>query len=282
MKLIQLLDEYSTLLIALLFVGAILSFIRETGRVESGKANTIVKIVEWILIPPGFGAIFIFVQQKSVYYFSMDPARTVSLFVLSAGVFVALIHFGKKRVHRDITWLGELVGVPGLIFCTVILGLYFTSQGKFESLGTTFSKLEATEGQTAPDFAFFLVSNEETRRLSDYKGNLVLVNVWATWCMPCVAELPDLDKLQVRYKDKGLVVINLSDESFEKIESYLRKNPMETTHGRIDTENPMPEFYQFGKTRPASFLIARTGGVLRTIIGAQSLRFFETLVKQHL
>jgi len=97
-----------------------------------------------------------------------------------------------------------------------ILGFYFTSQGKFESLGTTFSKLEATEGQTAPDFAFSLVSNQETRRLSDYKGNLVLVNVWATWCMPCVAELPDLDKLQVKYKDKGLVVINLSDEHSRK------------------------------------------------------------------
>lgn len=83
------------------------------------------------------------------------------------------------------------------------------------------------------------------------------------------------------YSHKRLLNKRLS-KSIEKIESYLRKNPMETTHGRIDTENPMPEFYQFGKTRPTSFLVARTGGVLRTIIGAQSLRFFETLVKQHL
>ncbi|MCG8606378.1 TlpA family protein disulfide reductase [bacterium] len=252
------------------------------GKAGSERTNKILKIAELILIPPGYAAIFIWIHQNSVYHFATHPAITISVFLIVGGISIVLIYLKRKEIHRVITWFGGLVGVPGLIFCTVILGYYFTSQEKFESLGTTFNKLEETEGQTAPDFAFTLVSNGETRHLSDYNGDLVLVNVWATWCIPCLAELPELNKLQIKYRKKGLVVINLSDESFEKIENYLRKNPMKTVHGRIDKKNPIPDFYQFGRTRPASFLIARNGTVLKTIVGAERFSFFETLVEHNL
>ena len=65
----------------------------------------------------------------------------------------------------------------------------------------------------APDFT--LVSLEGDRiTLSDLRGNVILLNFWATWCGPCIMEIPDLNKLQEKYQDKGLIVIGLPSNQF--------------------------------------------------------------------
>lgn len=57
----------------------------------------------------------------------------------------------------------------------------------------------------------------------DTKGKVVLVNFWATWCPPCIAEMPSLQKLHNDYKDK-IVFVLISDESPERVNSFLQKN----------------------------------------------------------
>jgi thiol-disulfide isomerase/thioredoxin len=54
------------------------------------------------------------------------------------------------------------------------------------------------------------------QRLADYKGKVVLVNIWATWCEPCRTEMPQLDKLYRLRKASGFFVLGISDESIEK------------------------------------------------------------------
>jgi peroxiredoxin len=58
-------------------------------------------------------------------------------------------------------------------------------------------------------------------RLRDLKGKVVLVNFWATWCPPCRKEMPDLEALYAEYKDKGLVVLAVSDEERAKVEPFI-------------------------------------------------------------
>ncbi len=71
-------------------------------------------------------------------------------------------------------------------------------------------------GKDAPDFTLDMVANAETPKvtLAQLKGKPVLLDFWATWCGPCQAEAPILDKVAQRFKDKGLVVVgvNTSDE----------------------------------------------------------------------
>ena len=89
-------------------------------------------------------------------------------------------------------------------------------------LGLVFSALAATSlaasgnltGQTAPDFAL-KSSTGQNLRLSEYRGDVVMINFWATWCGPCRQEMPLLDELYSRYQRVGfsLLGVNLDDDS---------------------------------------------------------------------
>ena len=87
-------------------------------------------------------------------------------------------------------------------------------------LGLVFSVFAATSlassgltGQTAPDFAL-KSSSGENLRLSEYRGDVVMVNFWATWCGPCRQEMPILDELYSRYERVGfsLLGVNIDDK----------------------------------------------------------------------
>lgn len=62
-----------------------------------------------------------------------------------------------------------------------------------------------------------------TVNFKDFKGKVVLINFWATWCPPCIAEMPNLQKLHDAYKDK-VVFLFVSNEKKEKIDAFLSKN----------------------------------------------------------
>ncbi len=70
------------------------------------------------------------------------------------------------------------------------------------------------EGQQAPDFAL-KSSTGENMRLSEYRGDVVMINFWATWCGPCRQEMPLLDELYTRYQRVGfnLLGVNIDDDS---------------------------------------------------------------------
>ena len=70
----------------------------------------------------------------------------------------------------------------------------------------------------------FQDENGSTVSLNDFKGKTVVLNLWATWCAPCVTEMPDLNTLQKRLKDKGVEIITVSmDRSIEKAQAFYKK-----------------------------------------------------------
>ena len=95
------------------------------------------------------------------------------------------------------------------------------------------------------------------RRLTDYKGQVVLVNIWATWCQPCRNEMPQLDKLYQSKKDSGFVVLGISDEAVEKQRAFLLQVPV--TYPLLLTTAGVPPFYREVAKYPATFLIDRQG-----------------------
>lgn len=110
-----------------------------------------------------------------------------------------------------------------------------------------------------------------TFKLSDYKGKVLLVNVWATWCGPCRNEIPELMELQSKHKAKGFEVIGLNldeAEDAEMIKDFGKE--FEVNYDLVRGESDLfREFYQVSKKDaiPQTFLIDREGKLLGVFVG---------------
>jgi thiol-disulfide isomerase/thioredoxin len=104
--------------------------------------------------------------------------------------------------------------------------------------------------------------------LADLKGYVVLINFWATWCGPCVMEMPELDSLQQRYGGAGLLVaaVSMDEGGLTVIENFYLKHKIRNLPVFSDTEAAGPAAFNV-RTLPSSFLINRDGLLIGTLPG---------------
>jgi cytochrome c biogenesis protein CcmG/thiol:disulfide interchange protein DsbE len=122
-------------------------------------------------------------------------------------------------------------------------------------------------GQPAPDSEFSVLRGTGTMSLSSLRGKVVLLDFWASWCAPCQEELPLLDDMAVRLKDKGIEVVGLSiDENPADAEQFLtRKSAWSLTLGH-DPEQKTADHFKPPKM-PTSYVIDRKGVVRQVNAG---------------
>jgi thiol-disulfide isomerase/thioredoxin len=115
-------------------------------------------------------------------------------------------------------------------------------------------------------------------RLADYQGKVVFLNFWATWCVPCQAEIPILIELQEKYRDQGLDVVGVvALDDFAKAGPYAEKAGMNYTILDGTTRADVEEAYGPLAGLPSSFLIARDGSVCFEHLGVPRPRPDEAL-----
>lgn len=116
-------------------------------------------------------------------------------------------------------------------------------------------------------------------RLSDYKGKVVVLNFWATWCPPCRAEMPDLIRMQREYRSQGLQVVGITypPEEIAEVRQFVRKLGVNypIALGTIETKSLFDET----ETLPLTIVIDREGKVRQRIEGILLPQEFEQKIR---
>ncbi len=119
-------------------------------------------------------------------------------------------------------------------------------------------------GSNAPDFS--LQDSDHKVTLSQFRGQVVVLNFWATWCPPCIDETPSLVQMQARLKDKGVVVLAVSiDADDAAYHKFLKDYSVNMVTVRDEAKKAATLYGTFGW--PESYVIDRTGVIRRKFIG---------------
>jgi peroxiredoxin len=150
-------------------------------------------------------------------------------------------------------------GVRRTLLAALLIGLLASLIGCYSGSHPT------RIGSNAPDFS--VKDADRTVTLSQYRGQVVVLNFWATWCPPCIEETPSLVKMQNYLKDKGVVVVAVSiDEDDAAYHKFLKDYKVNLITVRDEARKAPSLYGTFGW--PETFIIDRKGVLRRKFIGA--------------
>ncbi|MBS4190861.1 redoxin family protein [Bacillus sp. FJAT-49705] len=137
------------------------------------------------------------------------------------------------------------------------------------------------EGNKAPDFELLDLEGN-TVKLSDYKGKTILLNFWATWCPPCMAEMPYMEKLYNKYKNEGFEILAVNVTTSEKkrtnVDEFVKNNALTFTIP-LDEKGTATHDYDI-RVYPTSFFIDSDGVIRKKVLGAVNEEVMEHEIKR--
>lgn len=154
--------------------------------------------------------------------------------------------------------LVAIVGVFGLAFAST----FAASEDPFKALELIKpKKIQAAKAFVVP------TPDGKSLRLADYKGKVVFLNFWATWCPPCKEEMPSMERLYQRFKDKGLVVLAISvdAEGAQVVIPFVKEHKLTYPIG-LDPKMNVVEKYGV-RGLPASYFVDKKGNLVAMALG---------------
>jgi peroxiredoxin len=158
-----------------------------------------------------------------------------------------------------------------LALITVLAGLYFMT--RHHGVRTSIRGTLIGQQYLAPDFSLPDLTGRKLD-LSSYRGKVVLLDFWATWCDPCREEIPHFVELQRKYGDQGLQIIGVSmDDGPEPVRNFYQHFKM--NYPVVMGDAKTGELYGGVLGLPIAFLIGRDGRISAKHIGATDISVFE-------
>ena len=209
-------------------------------------------------------------------------------FLLAAGVAVlAILLFAVVRRWEKITSMrGNKTIFAIITVIALIIGTYYADKAtRVKPKNTDSGTVQASDkGQLAPAVTFKNLDGADVT-LAQYKGTVVLVNFWATWCDPCYVEIPWLIEMQQKYAAKGFTILGVSmdEEGKAAVVPFLAKERFNVNGQKLPMNYPIvigndDVADKFGGLLgyPTSFLISKDGKIVKKV---QGLISYEELTK---
>jgi peroxiredoxin len=153
---------------------------------------------------------------------------------------------------------GKLLGGLGLFGAVAVLYVF--------AMPTYRQGEPSIAGRTAPDFAMEL--DGKAMRLADLRGKVVVLNFWASWCPPCVEEMPSLIELHQRIESRGGMVLGVNlDDDQSAYERFVTEHNVVFPNHR-DTSKTIPGVYGTAMY-PETYILGRDGRIARKVVGPQ-------------
>ncbi len=194
---------------------------------------------------------------------------------LALACLVGIWRLGRGRRFFIPAGLGRKAAAGGLLlasFFSLLVVIYLLGPVSWVSRGL--EPIRDAVGRPVADLAFFRLEDGEPASLADFAGRATVLNLWATWCPPCIEEMPALERLEQTYGERGLAVVTLSDESPETLRAFARDHP--------DVPLGSNSFYAEDMgwlsscfSRPVTLFIDREGVLREFLLGGTDYDGFE-------
>ena len=129
--------------------------------------------------------------------------------------------------------------------------------------------------------AFFAASfpglDGQQQPMAQWKGKTIIVNFWATWCPPCLEEMPELSRVRAEYQDQGLVVLGISSDELDKIREFAQLTPVsyQLLSGDLDAMSLSESLGNNKGVLPYTAVIAPDGSIVKTYFGLVNQSLLE-------
>jgi peroxiredoxin len=161
--------------------------------------------------------------------------------------------------RQSICQLTILVATVGVL---LVGRVAVATEHLFEAMG-----MAKVSGKAAPDFTLPDIDGQHIS-LQEYRGKVIFLNFWATWCIPCREEMPALEQLHQKYQSKGLVVVAINlKESAEQVKGFFQKHTLSFPALLDHNGTIFREYLVAGM--PTTYLIDRDSQILARGIGAR-------------
>ncbi|ANB58747.1 MULTISPECIES: peroxiredoxin family protein [Anoxybacillaceae] len=284
---IRVMEDPQNHLIILQAIVAVCFFIA-ASRINTQK--TLLQLLIWFHLIQ-----FEIALYKNNFVYAEIISKEVLLYVSLIIIFLCILYWSERQGREEATkdeekgWRNTTNNIIlGGIFLSLAITPMLTNQhetGRIESPKTVMStsldsgKIGTNKGQFAPDFELLSITGNKVK-LSDLRGKTVILNFWATWCPPCRAEIPEMQKFYENNKNNNveILAVNLtnSESSPDTVKDFVRDKGM-TFNILLDKQGKIGNLYGI-ITIPTSYIIDKNGIIREKHVGPMSYETMDNFI----